>query len=170
MGVILSFAISHHGREYIYLPRRKVEYLVSYLVFGLDGDSFPAFRAVGFSNPCKKKTHVIIYFRYRAYGAASREGMLQGKKDLARLVDGDATARVLVNLVAVTTMPSEIDLYYFVEAVSVDPLFPRTVRVALLADGNTANDARLLETLAVNKAHPVRVFSDRQQAVKWLEA
>lgn len=101
-----------------------------------------------------------------SHGSITEAEILQSREMVMDLKAEKGAECVLVDTRQETTLPSTMVLFEFVVNL------PANILVAFLVKKTQASrsDVRFAETVAVNRALPMRTFHSRDDAIEWLSA
>ena len=101
----------------------------------------------------------------QSYGVVTREDIAESIASVREIFDNEGINKVLVDTTGQEKMPNTIDTYeLFAE-------FPRAFRLALLIQQSqvTARDIAFVETVGFNRGVQMKIFHDKEQALRWLD-
>ena len=100
--------------------------------------------------------------RVRSWGRCTIQDWESSKAQVLQINAEHDCNRLLVDLRVQEAAPKTMEIFQFVDR------WPRSVRVALLVGPGTLIDQTFLETVAVNRAIPMKNFTEEREAMAWL--
>ena len=100
----------------------------------------------------------------RAYGALTKDEVLQAISEVRRIFDERGFTKILADVTEVEAMPT------FLETFELFSTFPKGFRRALLVHKSQSliHNLAFGRAVSVNRGLPIKVFTDRQKALQWL--
>ena len=117
------------------------------------------------------KIHVFLeegYVLLDHYDEISVAEVNEARSNVIEQLVKHALSRVLVNICDVTNKLSTLDTYFVTESHAKVKL-PKA-RAALLSRPDQREDAKFMETVAVNRGLNIRSFLNKEEALAWLQS
>ena len=101
----------------------------------------------------------------QSYGVVTKEDIAESINKIQQIGKTKGIKKILVDTTKQETMPSTVDVF------EIFSNFPRGFRLATLIQRSqaTAEVLRFVETVGVNRAFPVKIFYEKDQALQWLD-
>lgn len=99
----------------------------------------------------------------RAYGEITIEQLEQTQDTIMRMIREHKVNRILVDAREVEKMPEVGGLYFFAGDL------PPGDRAALLVSKSTPDETAFLESVAQNRGIQLKLFDNRDDALRWLD-
>lgn len=100
--------------------------------------------------------------RVRAWGQGTIDEWNASKTRVLELHARHGASMLLVDTREQQKAPNTAELFDF------GTHWPREIRLAILVGESTKSDQHFLETVAVNRGLPIRIFSSEVEALAWL--
>ena len=100
--------------------------------------------------------------RVRAWGDEAITDWLASRREILRLNELHGATRLFVDARELEAAPPILDILDFGDD------WPRNVRAAILIGKGTPEDVLFLDSVAVHRHIPMRVFYDEDEAMRWL--
>ena len=101
----------------------------------------------------------------RSHGQVSAESLHDAIVDIEQLANDSGVHRIFVDTTDQETMPATLDVFEFMSSL------PQQLSYALLTtqDQVTLDSIEFAETVALNRFRNIKLFHDREDAMRWLE-
>ncbi|MEO1247554.1 MAG: STAS/SEC14 domain-containing protein [Pseudomonadota bacterium] len=109
-------------------------------------------------DPEQKLIHV------NSWGHVTIDDWNSSREAVIRLYRRYRAGRVLVDVTRQVSAPSTLEIFDF------GAEWPASIRTAVVTGAATRAEQQFLETVAMNRARPLRVFDDRDTAIAWLDS
>ncbi len=100
--------------------------------------------------------------RIRAWGNESVNDWIASKQEILRLHAEYGATKLFVEARELEGAPSVLDILDFGDS------WPDEIRAAILISRKTPEDVMFLDSVAVHRHKPMRIFYDKDEAMEWL--
>ncbi len=107
----------------------------------------------------KDKNYILV----RSFGDTGIEDWKRSMKQVRKIFARTGARSVLVDVREQTTTPDTFDIFEFGENL------PGDLKFAIVSSETTRRDQDFLETVGRNRAKPIRLFGDYEEATNWLK-
>lgn len=99
-------------------------------------------------------------------GAFSGRELFAARREFSELAKSSGVRRVLADVARVIGNISTFDTYEF--SSSHHEYLPADIKIAVLIKNDQENDARFAEDVATNRGINIKMFTDKNDALRWL--
>ena len=100
--------------------------------------------------------------RIHAWGKEAVDDWIASRQEILRLHAEHGASRLFVEARDLEGAPSVLDIFDFGDS------WPDEIRAAIVVGRNTPEDVMFLDSVAVHRHKPMRVFYDEDEAMRWL--
>ena len=100
--------------------------------------------------------------RIRAWGTEEVDDWIASRQEILRLHAEHGASKLFVEATDLEGAPSVLDILDFGDS------WPEEIRAAILVSKNTPEDVMFLDSVAVHRHKPMRIFYDEDEAMQWL--
>ncbi len=100
--------------------------------------------------------------RIRAWGNEVVSDWIASREEVLRLHAEHGASKLFVEAREVKSAPSVLDILDFGDS------WPAEIRAAIVISSDTPEDVMFLDSAAVHRHKPMRIFYDEDEAMRWL--